>query len=148
MQCSPLRAPGPPGLAAWAAPAAAPPHPPVGRAHCPLRAVPQSCVLRAVSTGPCVRSQPPPRGPPTPPHPTQPTPHNTQVVFKGLSELEALEDDASVELLHLNCSNRVLSHLPYMIWCVVCGVGSVVLAGGVGACTGKAAQLAAGRGCT
>ena len=34
-----------------------------------------------------------------------------QVVFKGLCELEQLEDDGSVELLHLNCSNRVLVSL-------------------------------------
>jgi hypothetical protein len=37
------------------------------------------------------------------------------VVFKGLSELEQLEDDGSIELLFLNCSNRVLAHLPYLI---------------------------------
>lgn len=38
-----------------------------------------------------------------------------QVVFRGLGELEALADEAGIELLHLNCSNRVLAHLPYMI---------------------------------
>ncbi|KAL4421634.1 hypothetical protein ABPG75_010925 [Micractinium tetrahymenae] len=54
-------------------------------------------------------------------------PDPSQLIFKGLSELEALEDDASVELLHLNCSNRVLAHLPYMI-CLDHGKHAVVVA--------------------
>ena len=37
------------------------------------------------------------------------------VVFAGFNELERMEDDSSVELLHLNCSNRMLAHLPYLI---------------------------------
>uniref|UniRef100_A0A1D1ZLV4 sn-1-specific diacylglycerol lipase n=2 Tax=Auxenochlorella protothecoides TaxID=3075 RepID=A0A1D1ZLV4_AUXPR len=37
------------------------------------------------------------------------------VVFSGFNELEQLEDDSTIELLHLNCSNRMLAHLPYLI---------------------------------
>ncbi len=36
-------------------------------------------------------------------------------MFRGLGELEALAEDDRIELLHLNCSNRVLAHLPYMV---------------------------------
>lgn len=43
------------------------------------------------------------------------SPSPVQVVFRGLGELQVLEGEGSVELLHLNCSNRVLSHLPYLI---------------------------------
>jgi hypothetical protein len=37
------------------------------------------------------------------------------VVYKSLSELGEMVASESVEILHLNCSNRVLSHLPYLI---------------------------------
>lgn len=37
------------------------------------------------------------------------------IVFSGFNELEKLEDDSAIELLHLNCSNRMLAHLPYLI---------------------------------
>lgn len=36
-------------------------------------------------------------------------------VFRALGALGGLSAEPSVELLHLNCSNRVLAHLPYLI---------------------------------
>ena len=36
-------------------------------------------------------------------------------VFKALNALGEMVADESVEILHLNCSNRVLAHLPYLI---------------------------------
>lgn len=44
---------------------------------------------------------------------SQQDPHD--VVFTALGQLEAVAEDESLELLHLNCSNRVLAHLPYLI---------------------------------
>lgn len=44
-----------------------------------------------------------------------PSTNHLQVVFSGFNELEQLEDDSTIELLHLNCSNRMLAHLPYLI---------------------------------
>lgn len=43
-----------------------------------------------------------------------------QVLLRGLGELEGKldelqEEDSGVELLHVNCSNTVLAHLPYLI---------------------------------
>lgn len=42
-------------------------------------------------------------------------PDPQSVVFKSLSALGGMVSDELVEILHLNCSNRVLSHLPYLI---------------------------------
>ena len=44
---------------------------------------------------------------------SQPDPQS--VVLKSLSALGEMVSDESVELLHLNCSNRVLAHIPYLI---------------------------------
>lgn len=37
------------------------------------------------------------------------------IIIKSLGELGAIEMSEHVELLHLNCSNRVLAHLPYLV---------------------------------
>lgn len=42
-------------------------------------------------------------------------PAPASIVFHKLSEWEEIRDDESIDLLHLNCSNRVLAHLPYML---------------------------------
>jgi uncharacterized membrane protein YgcG len=42
-------------------------------------------------------------------------PNPQEMIFKSLSALGEMVGDESVEILHLNCSNRVLSHLPYLI---------------------------------
>lgn len=42
-----------------------------------------------------------------------PDPHAQ--IFKGMRELESLASEQSIELLHLNFSNAVLTHLPYMV---------------------------------
>jgi len=36
-------------------------------------------------------------------------------IFRAMRQMEALEEEEEVQLLHLNCSNAVLTHLPYMI---------------------------------
>ena len=36
-------------------------------------------------------------------------------VFRGLGKLGEIASDEDIELLHINCSNRVLAHLPYLI---------------------------------
>jgi len=44
---------------------------------------------------------------------SQPDPQSS--VLKSLSALGEMVSDEMVEILHLNCSNRVLSHIPYLI---------------------------------
>jgi hypothetical protein len=41
--------------------------------------------------------------------------HGAASVGQGVPSALRFPARSSVELLHLNCSNRVLSHLPYMI---------------------------------